>query len=153
MLRIMQFVFFLLISSALAFIDLYSKTFFQILLREENIVIWKDFLLTLKYNDGIAFSLPVKGYIQIALSFGLLAGLIIYAHRHWKWKHWLPSIGTAFIVGGALGNIYERVLNSTVTDFIQVFSWFPIFNFADTFIFIGVCLLIIFEWNINKNKS
>ncbi|MBT4936560.1 signal peptidase II [Candidatus Peregrinibacteria bacterium] len=141
----MQFIFFLAISFFIIGLDLFTKALMTNMLQNGDIILWKSIIFTLEYNKGIAFSIPLKGTIQIALSLGLLTGLIIYAHKHWHWKNWITTIGTSFICGGALGNLYERVGEKGVTDFIQVFSWFPVFNLADTFIFLGVFLLFIFE--------
>lgn len=146
----MQFVFFLAISIFIIGLDLFTKALMENMLQNGDIFLWKSLKFTLEYNYGIAFSIPLKGPIQIALSLGLLTGLIIYAHKHWHWKNWLTTIATAFICGGALGNLYERMGEKGVTDFIQVFSWFPVFNLADSFIFLGVCLLFLYEL---KEKS
>ena len=61
------------------------------------------------------------------------------------------------ILGGALGNIYDRIFYRAVPDFIDFhisnFHWF-IFNFADIFITIGVIFMIIFEYiGINNEES
>ncbi len=58
----------------------------------------------------------------------------------------LPRLGLALILGGALGNLYDRILLGTVTDFIEVYhgSWsFPAFNVADSAITVGAALLLI----------
>ena len=58
------------------------------------------------------------------------------------------------IVGGALGNLHDRIFSNAVPDFIDFhvgnFHWF-IFNVADIFITMGVFLLIMLEFNNNKN--
>ena len=54
-------------------------------------------------------------------------------------------IGLGFILGGAIGNLYDRVLLGTVTDFIEVYNgtWsFPAFNMADSAITVGAAILI-----------
>ncbi len=57
----------------------------------------------------------------------------------------IANLSLSFIIGGALGNIFDRVANKGVTDFIDIyygnFHW-PTFNFADTFITIGAILII-----------
>jgi signal peptidase II len=141
----MQLFSFFTISILVIILDLWSKHYFSQILSNGDIALWRDVILTLQYNFGVAFSLPIKGYLQITLSGGLLTGLLIYAHRHWRWQNWLTTVATAFIFGGAVGNLYERIQGKGVTDFIQIFSWYPVFNFADSFIFMGVVLLLIFE--------
>jgi signal peptidase II len=132
------------------FLDLSSKFYAKALLEESNIVIFRDFLFTLKFNKGIAFSLPLTGNLQIIITILFLAIFLVFAHKEWQWQNKQTTIATALITGGALGNLYERILFQNVTDFIQAFSWYPVFNLADTFIFLGVFLLILFEWRTKK---
>jgi signal peptidase II len=54
-------------------------------------------------------------------------------------------IGLGFILGGAIGNLYDRILLGTVTDFVEVYNgtWsFPAFNVADSAITVGAVILI-----------
>jgi signal peptidase II len=57
----------------------------------------------------------------------------------------LPAVGLALVVGGAIGNVIDRVREGAVMDFL-LFHWkdlaWPAFNLADSFITIGVALLI-----------
>jgi signal peptidase II len=58
----------------------------------------------------------------------------------------LTTVGLALVLGGALGNFWDRVVVGTVTDFLQVFIGtyeFPSFNIADSAIFCGACALIL----------
>ena len=68
----------------------------------------------------------------------------------------LKKYSLLMILGGAIGNIFDRIINNAVPDFIDLhignFHWF-IFNVADIFITIGVFLMILFEFiDINRNK-
>jgi len=67
----------------------------------------------------------------------------------------LKNIALIMILGGALGNVFDRMLYKAVPDFIDFhvgsFHWF-IFNVADVFITIGVILMILFEF-IGSNKE
>jgi signal peptidase II len=61
----------------------------------------------------------------------------------------LVSIGLALVIGGALGNVVDRLMRGTVTDFLQVFFGsyeFPSFNAADSAITVGAALLLIDLW-------
>lgn len=61
----------------------------------------------------------------------------------------LMSIGLALVFGGALGNLWDRALTGTVTDFLQFFFGsyeFPSFNAADSSISVGACLLLLDLW-------
>ena len=115
-----------------------------------------DFLsLNLVWNDGIAFGLfsfDQKIYYNFLTVIIILITLIIL----WmilKTKG-LEKIAFMMILGGSMGNIFDRLYYSSVPDFIDIhygnFHWF-IFNVADIFISIGVLLLIILEIFI-KNK-
>jgi signal peptidase II len=89
-------------------------------------------------NSGVAFSITFPGPLQwllIAAAVGLLAWSARYA------KTSLGKAGFGMILGGALGNIADRLGDGFVTDFLQV-GTFPIFNIADSFITIGVFLII-----------
>lgn len=72
----------------------------------------------------------------------------------------LGRTGLALVLGGALGNLWDRVVVGTVTDFLQVFipgPWglyeFPSFNIADSAITIGACLLILDMWLHRKQTQ
>jgi signal peptidase II len=127
-------------------IDVLSKAFFQIALKTHAMTVWKIIQFKLVFNTGVAFSIPLHGLLQIIITILLLIFVSIYFFRHYSQLPICPSFGFVLIVGGALGNLYERIFLGKVTDFIQVFSWFPIFNFADVFIFIGVCILFLADW-------
>jgi len=125
--------------------DISSKIWAQNFLQNNDVLFYNFFGFTLRYNPGIAFSIPVTGVFQIVLSLALLGVLLHYAHTYWKWKITFVNISLAMITGGALGNLYERILFSSVTDFLQIAPWFPIFNIADMLIFFGVVLLLLYE--------
>ena len=63
-----------------------------------------------------------------------------------KKKSWLFIVTFAFLFAGCLGNLYDRIVFGYVRDFIQFAFWqsFPIFNFADTFLTIGIIMFIIY---------
>jgi len=90
-------------------------------------------------NTGIAFSLPVPGGLS-----GIVAVVVsLYlAAEIWR-KQSVKTVKLAYtlIIAGALGNLIDRVWHGAVTDFISV-STFPVFNLADSFICVGVALVI-----------
>ncbi len=91
-------------------------------------------------NRGIAFGLFTNsGVLLTAVTIAALALLVVYFVRHaQKPLVWLP---TGLLLGGALGNMLDRVARGGVTDFIDVSSW-PAFNVADASITVGVLLLL-----------
>jgi signal peptidase II len=60
-----------------------------------------------------------------------------------------------FILGGAFGNLYDRIVNGTVTDFVEAHAgqhYFPAFNVADSAITVGACLLLLDMWRARERK-
>lgn len=110
------------------------------------------FNLTHVYNNGAAFSLfadtPSPDAVRwMLIAFSVVAILVVLAVL-WKAGRSvnLTSVGLALILGGAIGNLYDRVAMRYVIDFLS-FNFFgyhyPDFNLADSCIVIGACLLLI----------
>jgi signal peptidase II len=93
-------------------------------------------------NRGVAFGFLPGDHIAITLVIGLaLIALLIYFALHaTRPLLWLP---TGMLIGGALGNILDRLRDGSVTDFIKLPLGWPPFNLADTSITLGVLLLIV----------
>ncbi|WP_373533006.1 signal peptidase II [Vampirovibrio sp.] len=101
------------------------------------------FQLTLAFNTGAAFSLFKNQPQLLSVFTSLLFGvLLIYALLR---THFAKGerLAMALILGGALGNLIDRLTTGRVTDY---FDWvaihYPVFNVADSFIFMGVVLMI-----------
>src|SRR5690348_1738439 len=106
---------------------------------------------TLAFNRGAAFSFLedasgwqtwLFGGLAVAVCIGLAVWLARMPRRDWR-----TALPVALIIGGALGNLIDRVTHGQVTDFIQVYwhAWsFPAFNVADSAITVGAVLLIAF---------
>jgi signal peptidase II len=91
-------------------------------------------------NSGVAFSLFAGGgAVVAAIALLALAGLVAFvvAQGH-RPLVWLP---TGLLVGGAAGNLIDRVREGAVTDFVKVPHW-PAFNLADVAITVGVVVLV-----------
>lgn len=123
--------------------DLVSKYFADKNLYESYPILPGIFEFTLHKNTGVAFSLPVPIPIQILLTFVLLFLLLRYYQTHKKGMY--DAIAFGLVAGGALGNLAERILFGAVTDFIAVWK-FPVFNIADSAIFLGVVLFLVREY-------
>ncbi len=92
-------------------------------------------------NTGVAFGALAGGgaIVTVVIALALIALLAYFAtHLHRPWA-WLP---TGMLLGGALGNIVDRIRDGAVTDFVK-FPHFPAFNVADSAITIGVVVLLI----------
>ena len=108
------------------------------------------FSITHVQNRGAAFSLFADGTsswkLMLLICFSIVA-MIGITWLLWKGRHTFPTTGIALalILGGAVGNLWDRLLNGRVTDFlhfyIRDYTW-PDFNVADSAIVIGAILLI-----------
>ncbi|NBX65591.1 MAG: signal peptidase II [Proteobacteria bacterium] len=114
-------------------------------LPDVSLPVWPMFNLTMVWNEGISFGLLQTG------GWGLLTimGLVICA-GFFIWMLRASALGEilalALIVGGALGNIFDRIRFGAVADFFDFYwgNWhFPAFNVADSAITAGVVLLIL----------
>ncbi len=116
----------------------------------ERLEVLPVFDLTLAYNPGAAFSfLSDAGGWQrwffCAVAAIVSVVLLVWIKRLKASETWL-ACGLAFILGGAVGNLYDRVVLGHVIDFILLHyngSYFPAFNIADIAINIGAFMLII----------
>jgi signal peptidase II len=103
------------------------------------------------HNEGAAFSfLSTAGgwqrWVFIGLGVAVSAGILVWLRRLPANGQWLLAAGLALILGGALGNVIDRVLLGYVIDFIRVHyeeHYFPAFNVADSAISIGAALIIL----------
>jgi signal peptidase II len=93
-------------------------------------------------NHGIAFGFLPGSHVGVTIVIGIaLFALLAYFARHsTRPLIWLP---TGMLVGGALGNVLDRLRAGSVTDFIKLPLGWPPFNLADTAITLGVLLLLI----------
>ena len=106
-------------------------------------VIKNIFYLTYVKNEGAAFSILISQRLLLIL-LGVAAIIVIY---YYVKKNNKTNIGYAFLMGGILGNLIDRVVFGFVIDFIGIIIFnyhFPIFNIADSFIVVGA-ILILFE--------
>ena len=120
-------------------------------LHESIEVIPGFFDLTRVHNTGAAFGLlnaadfPFKTVVLALVSTAALAGVALYAAML-PAQQWLARIGLAFILGGAAGNLIDRLTAGYVVDFFDFFwrEWhFWAFNIADAAITVGVSLMIL----------
>jgi signal peptidase II len=123
----------------------------QIALNESITVIPGFFDLTRVHNTGTAFGFmnatdfPFKTVILACVAIGALAALAMYAATL-PASQWLARIGLALILGGAAGNLIDRISEGYVVDFVDLYwsGWhFWAFNVADASITIGVALMIL----------
>ena len=103
------------------------------------------FHLTYIHNFGAGFGiLQQQRWILIFISL-VVIGIIFYYFDRIKEKEILLQVLVGFVLGGTIGNLIDRLIYGFVIDFLDFRIW-PIFNFADSFVTIGVVGLIIYLW-------
>ncbi len=139
-----------MISAVVIALDLFTKHLVQSALAYgEHIVITSFFNLVLTYNAGAAFSFlsDASGWQRwffsgIAASASVLIVYLLRKHAAEK----LFCISLSLVLGGALGNLWDRITLGHVVDFLDFhisgYHW-PAFNVADSAIFVGAMLLIV----------
>ncbi len=108
-------------------------------------VIKNVFHFTLVFNTGIAFGLfKDKGWLFIAVSAIVSIFIVIYIYlgRNDPKIRLIDILALSLILGGALGNLIDRLLFGHVIDFIDFRIW-PVFNIADSAITVGAFILLI----------
>ena len=162
----------LFIISTIIFLDQWSKNLIIGSLSEyERLNIFSFLDLTLIFNKGIAFSLfDYQSGLQtlplIVLSLLAIAFFIFLLIKN-AWSK-IEEFGILFIIGGAIGNLIDRIMQGAVTDFILFYYerrfididgfdairnfYFPAFNLADSFITIGILMLLVVELLKKRNQ-
>lgn len=103
-------------------------------------------------NAGAAFGMFQSfGGIFMVLSF-VVSGVIIYYYPQIPRQDWIIRLAMCVLLGGAVGNLIDRLTVGHVTDFASIGD-FPVFNVADACISIGVVILFIGMWVQEKNKQ
>lgn len=137
----------LLISTIVFFVDIASK--FWILNKfnlYESINVLPFFSITYVQNIGAAFSIFEGQRWMLAAVALLISGAIVYMLYRNKRQQKLENFSLSLILGGALGNLFDRLYHGFVVDFLDVNfgSWhYPTFNIADCAICIGIGLFIL----------
>lgn len=141
------------VSAAVILVDQITKRWALDNLTDRDIDVFWTLRFHLSFNTGMAFSRgqswgPLIGVLALFVIVGLLLSLRRQPGR-------LTDISVGLIVGGAFGNVLDRLFRSpgwfrgAVVDFID-FQWFPIFNVADMAITIGGALLVLASWLVGR---
>ncbi len=155
-----------LIAAAIFFLDRVTKVWI-----EKNVELYSSFSVIPGFfdivhtkNRGAAFGMfadsdhPLRTFLLIGVSIAVL-GFVSYALLRPGKSGFRPSVptvtGLSLVLGGALGNIYDRVAYGQVTDFLEFYhgDWrFAAFNVADSAITVGAGLLILDMW-LTRNQQ
>jgi len=145
--------YFFLIAALVIALDRYTKRLIshRLTMHEGITVIPGFFRIIHVENPGAAFGIfadsPAPWKIGLLIFFSIVA-LLIVATLLWKSSRTLTAtgIGLSLILGGALGNLWDRIVNHRVVDFLLFYighyQW-PAFNVADSAIVVGACLLVL----------
>jgi len=141
----------LLLSVLVVALDQVTKGFARhFLAYQQPVEITSFFNLTLNYNLGAAFSFLSNAdgwqrYLFMGIAVVITVIMLVWLFKlgpHEK----LKALGLSFIIGGAVGNLIDRIFLGYVTDFLD-FHWkgwhYPTFNVADTFVCVGAFFLIL----------
>ena len=133
--------------SSIVFADRVSKFFFSDLLSlGESLPIIRNVLhMTLVHNTGIAFGLfKNQGVVFIIIPIIAIILLVfnIYYYRNHKVLSRVYIVAFSLILGGAIGNLIDRIYFGYVVDFIDFRIW-PVFNIADSAITIGAIIILL----------
>jgi signal peptidase II len=142
-------------------IDQGSKSFLIIYLKTQpnyalELLPILDFVYA--WNYGISFGLFREYYQYANIAFFILNSIIIIylCCLIFKTQACLAQLGLILIIGGALGNLIDRIIRGAVFDFIYIYYQdlaFPAFNMADSFITVGACFFIYDYLFCSKNNT
>lgn len=139
-------------------VDIVSKIIInEYFILEKSIKLINNFLyITYVRNTGAAWSIfSSRTVLVLLISSFIIIGIILYIYKN-RPKNKVEKIAYSMILGGAIGNFINRIIYGYVIDFIDVkiFGYnYPIFNLADTFIVIGVILLVVYTWRCNDGNK
>ncbi|WP_426414846.1 signal peptidase II [Aestuariirhabdus sp. LZHN29] len=126
----------------------------------ERVAVLPMFDITLAYNTGAAFSFlsDAAGWQRwffAAVASGVSLMLIFWLRSLKPTERWL-AVALALVLGGALGNLYDRIVLGHVVDFLLVYykqHYFPAFNIADSAITVGAFMLIVDAIRNRESKT
>jgi signal peptidase II len=103
-------------------------------------------------NTGVSFGMAQgRSEVLSLLSVAIIVALLWYRRQVPPGARWL-NVALGLLVGGALGNLLDRLRIGHVTDFLD-FQFWPVFNVADSSIFVGVCLLTWHLWRDGRRPE
>ena len=145
-------------SGAIVALDQWTKAIATANLHlNEAVPVWPGFNWTLAHNLGVAFSLFNDGHVWQRwglAGFALLVSLFLL-----RWllrltaREGLSALALALVIGGALGNVIDRVRLGYVVDFVELYAgsyYWPAFNVADSSICVGAGLLLLASWRESR---
>lgn len=116
--------------------------------------------LSMVWNRGMSWGMlqsdGIMRWVLVAVSLAIAVGFAIWL---WRAGHWLTGTGLALVVGGAIGNVIDRVRFGAVVDFFDFQEIWPpyffnyVFNVADAAITVGAVLLFFDQFILSRDKA
>lgn len=97
------------------------------------------------YNSGAAFGMFQNGNLVFTILAFIVIAAILYYYPSVEANDWTLKLAMGLQLGGAVGNLIDRLIMQKVTDFISIWT-FPVFNIADASISVGVVVLLLGVW-------
>lgn len=158
--RIIEIVFPLVLLVVLVAIDQFTKYCFkELYLKSGNTIIIENFFtLTYTVNTGAAWSFLsgvswAQAFFKILTSISLVLFSLFYVYAVKKRYKWL-NFSLVLVIAGTIGNFIDRLAFNGVIDFLSFTFWgwnFPVFNFADSCLTVGVVMLIVHYFFFDKD--
>ncbi len=147
-----------LIAAAVVADQLTKAAALSLLSQGTAVPVLPGFNLSLGFNTGASFGMMGGFMAGKPLLMAALTGAltIAFAVRAFRAQHALERAGFALVVGGALGNIIDRLRQGAVTDFLDVYwrDWhWPTFNVADIAITLGAVLILAASLPLRRRKE
>ena len=138
-------------------LDLVTKYVFDGMYAEGTGVSLGIFNLIIVHNHGAAWGIFSGNQVGLVILSLVFLAIFIWFYVKDKKKSWLLTVTFAFLCAGCIGNLYDRLVFGYVRDFIQFAFWqsFPVFNFADVFLTVGVVMFVIYLliYSFKKEKT
>ena len=110
------------------------------------------FTFTYVQNTGAAFGLFPNGGVFFILVALLVSGMIVYFYREMPDGTWVMRVSLGLQLGGALGNLIDRLRLGFVVDFFD-FKFWPVFNVADSALVVGAVALLVAVWWQDRQQA
>jgi len=140
----------LLIAAVIVAADQYTKLVALEHLAKSSMEVTSFFNLALAFNTGAAFSFlgGAGGWqtILFIVAAAVVSAVILFWIVTGRYETWVSGLGMSLLLGGAIGNLIDRIMRGYVVDFLDFHynGWhWPTFNIADIAICVGVCFIIV----------
>jgi signal peptidase II len=143
----------LMLAAVIVLLDRFSKSWVMTHFRPgDSRALTRFFSLTYIQNTGMAFGLLQGRNHALLMATFIILSILFYSARGLSERGgWPGFIGIALVIGGAIGNIIDRMRFDRVIDFLDFHFW-PVFNLADSAITVGAAFIFLGVWLGNRRK-